>query len=234
MKLSELKTGTKLQLVLYNEMGEKINPTFASELEWTENDESLYIAAPIHEGVLYPVHVGAVMDVLFVIRADDFIKIDMFSFKAKVIERNNDGNVAMLKIKPVTELERIQRRKFFRMKATLDIKYREPVNKDADPSMQHAYKKAVTRDLSGGGLCIATMEKLENGKIFEFVLDLAGRGEIEFIGRVVRVIKTYDGDEFKYKYQIGISFEKIEEKDREEIIRYIFFAQRKLRKKGLI
>jgi len=51
------------------------------------------------------------------------------------------------------------------------------------------------------------------------------------LGRVVRLTE-YDSKNDVYKYEIGVKFEKIEERDRERIIGYIFQEQRRLIKKG--
>lgn len=227
MKLSEIVIGTKLELELFNSMGEKIRPPLISELEWAENDNSAYIATPIHEGVLYPVRIGTVMTVCF------FAKDNVYRFKAKVSNRCLKDNIYLLKIEALSVLEKVQRRQFYRFDWSIPVKYRVIESVEPESEVENPYKDGITRDISGGGLSIALKEKVEMEKLVECLLPLRSDFTVKFIGKVVRSVKR-NLEASKYDYEIGVSFKKIDNKDREAVIKYIFEEQRKLRKKGLI
>lgn len=225
MTLAELQPGTKLELELYDSLGEKVKPSLVSEFEWLEGDKTAFIAAPIYEGVIYPVRAGTIMDICFI--GDD----SLYRFKAKVLNRGLRDNVAMLKIEIEGGMHKVQRRQFYRFECSLPVRYRlvgtlNPVYNDDTP-----FTKAVTKNLSGGGLSIAINEKIERDKYIECELMLADDKVVRFYGKVVRLIKL---DNDLHKYEAGVVFRKIENKDREDIIKYIFQQQRNLRKKGLI
>ncbi|MCX7708907.1 MAG: PilZ domain-containing protein [Clostridia bacterium] len=225
MNLTDLQIGVKLELQLYDENGEAIKPQFVSELEWVEEGVA-FIAAPIHEGVIFPVHIGTTMNVFFI------HKDDLYKFKAKVLNRGVKDNIAYLKVSLLSELEKIQRRQFFRFECSTPIKYKVLDYYSQKDTSKIPFKKATTRDLSGGGLCISTDEKVDLNKLVECELDLDEGKSVKFVGQIVRsdLIKLED----VIRYELGVLFKKIEYKDREAVIGFIFREQRKLRKKGLI
>lgn len=225
MKLSEIPMGSKLELEVYNSLGEKIRPPLISELEWIEEEEIAFIAAPIYEGILYPLHVGTEMTVCV------YNKNDLYKFKADVLHRGIKDNIALLKIAVTGKIIKIQRRQFFRFDWSIPIQYRVIGSMNPEYNEDSPYKKAITRDMSGGGVSIGLEEKVELDKFVECQLPLPRR-TINFFGKVVRSVRT-ENEEI-YKYEIGVLFRKIENRDREEVIKYIFQEQRKLRKKGLI
>lgn len=225
MKVTDLSIGLKLELEVYNDLDEIIKPSFVSQLEWVEDENNALIAAPIHEGVIYPVRIGSMMNVFFIQKKEDY------RFRARVVNRGRRDNIAMLDIEIVSEIQRIQRRQFFRFECTVPIKYR--VLDYLDPEYEKTpFKKTFTRDLSGGGLCLIADEKIESNALVECIAVLGENKNVSFFGRVLRSIaREYEN---KVSYDVSVEFKKIENRDREAVIGYIFREQRKLRKKGLI
>jgi len=221
MNYNELSIGLKLELQLFAKDGKKMYRSFASELEWVEDNNIIHIAAPIYEGRVYPVLVGTEIAVSF-IKDNNF-----YEFTAKVIDRESKNNLAMLKVQALSNIVKIQRREFFRIDINLPVKYR--VIDSVDMKSNEEYIETITRDLSGGGLCMRLKEPIEIDKYLDCELFISNK--VKFIGKVVRLIK-YDVLHGPYKYEIGVSFEKIDDAVREKIISYIFQEQRKLLKKG--
>lgn len=221
MKYCELSIGLKLEIQLFASDGKKMDRPFTSELEWVEGMNILHIAAPIYEGRVYPVQVDTEIVVSF-IKDNNF-----YEFTARVIDRENKDNLPMLKIQALNTIEKIQRREFFRIDINLPIKYR--VIDSVDMESDEEYVETITRDISGGGLCMRLKEPIEIDKYLDCELSIFN--SVKFIGKVVRLIK-YDTLHGPYKYEIGVSFERIDDAMREKIISYIFQEQRKLLKKG--
>lgn len=222
MYKTKLTLGTKLELDLYDETGSRIHPTLVSQFEAVAPDNTLEILSPIHEGRIFPVHRQSRMDVIFEKNGD------LFKFSAVALERKIVGNLHMLRIKPVTEEEQIQRRYFFRFNCILDLQYRYFDYMFTPPENRGDFEKGITRDISGGGLCLGSRVKPEYGWLVEGVL--TANQKIPFIGRVVRVINVQDKG--KFNYDVGVEFVEITNMDRERIIGFIFDEQRKLLKKG--
>lgn len=222
MKPKDLRTGLKLELELYDENGDVIRPALVSQFESIDAEEVIEILTPIREGVLYPVHKGDKMGVIY--EKDG----DLFSFTAVMLERKREGNVHLLRIKALTEIQRIQRRSFFRFDTVQDVSYRLFESVLLEDEERGPFKKSITKDISGGGVCILMEDKPSMGNLIEGELQLSG--DVKFMGKVVRVIAMRESGRFKY--EIGVMFTKIDNRSRERIISFIFETQRNLLKKG--
>jgi c-di-GMP-binding flagellar brake protein YcgR len=156
---------------------------------------------------------------------------DTYMFKAKAVQRFYDDNLAMIKVKPLTPIRKIQRRSFFRMDCILNVRYRALDNiviSDDDIKGEGEFYKAKTKDISGGGICMLTDVRLEKSSYIEAFIQLDK--EVRFIGEVVRsnVLRKRG----RPLYEAGVEYKKIENRDREKIIGYIFEVQRDRLKKG--
>jgi c-di-GMP-binding flagellar brake protein YcgR len=227
MKLKEMEAGTKLELEVLSAVGENVEHILISEFEWADDENVALIATPIYEGVLFPLHIGVRMNVYFVFKGD------FYKFSSKVLGRRAGDNISLLKVEIQGEFERIQRRQFFRFEYSVPFKFRvEASSANPKADKPDPFKSTITRDIGGGGLCFLLEDTIEIGVFVDGELELGDSEKTKFIGKVVRVSKREV--ETRYKYDIGIEFDQIENKVREAIIRYIFQEQRKLRKKGLI
>ncbi|MCX7747016.1 MAG: PilZ domain-containing protein [Clostridia bacterium] len=226
MKLSQLQVGIKLQLEVDSFIDPNSNMCFVSAFEWAENDDTALIAAPIHEGMVYPLQKGTMLNIFYIMKGD------FYGFKAEVMDRTTKDNIPLIKIKITGDISRIQRRQFFRLECCLPVKYGVLQSLTGDTKSLPRNKKAVVRDLSGGGICIAVEEQLEKDAYLICEIVFSKENTVVFSGQVVRIDKLEDN--MAYKFEIGVKFIKIEDKHREAIIGYIFQEQRKLRQKGLI
>lgn len=228
MKANELNPGTKLEIeVLDYTMGAtETNKYYVSEFEWAEGENVICVAAPIHEGRYLTVPSGTSMNVYI------NCKSEFYKVKAILIDRLVKEGLPIYRLNIESEIEKIQRRQFFRFDCVLDIKCREVemINNTAVPKSK--FSNGLTRDISGGGTCLALVEGIEQGKFIECELQLTENKSIKFYGTIVRSFKT-DSDS-KNKYEAGVEFYNIDNRSRETIISFIFEEQRKLRKKGLI
>lgn len=230
MDITELKIGTKLELEIFNDDGIRLDYTMVSEFEWLTGENTAIIAAPIHEGAIFPVHMGTVINIYFNNKKDN--DINLFRFKASVSGRETNENLALLKIDIESGIEKVQRRKYYRLDCSVPVRYRVVNSFSDNRNEKIEFKKTITGNLSGGGICLLLEEKIEIGKLVECEINIDPNRMIRTFGKVVR----FDNSkiEGKFKYEVGIAFVKINDNDREAVVRYIFDEQRKLRKKGLI
>lgn len=230
MELSRLETGTKLELELLDDAGERIEPVLVSEFEWYEDNNEAIIAAPIHGGNIYPLHIGARLFAYFLKSRGK--EINLYRFEAVVKGREKHDNLHFIKVEMIGDIEKVQRRRFFRLECSLPVKYRLRVSPENDKNNKAPFLETIACNLSGGGIGLLLEEKLEAGSYIECRIFNDIGTEISFIGQIIRCVKNEI--ESKFKYRAGIAFVKIDYKDREAIVRYIFKQQRKLLKKGLI
>jgi len=235
MKLTDLLAGTNIQLKISDSDQPSEVKTLASKIEWVEDDDVFIIGAPIYERNVYPLNVGSVVNVYVFQIKKRTKETDLYVCKAEVLERKNIQGIPMLKMKALSSLNRIQRRQFYRYECMLPVEYREVKEKKSGHQTdvkETPMLKTLTKDISGGGLCIVLEEKVEKGTILDMIVELEENEKVSFKGKVIRIDRTLNSD--KYKYEAGIVFQTIDEKEREKIIKFIFSEQRKLIEKGLI
>jgi c-di-GMP-binding flagellar brake protein YcgR len=217
-----LTMGKKLELELLDSDVNKIRHTFVSQFENYLGDQTMEILAPIYEGKIYPVHIGEILNVIY--ERDK----NLYKFSAEVQDRKVANNINFLIIKQISEEVRLQRRAFFRFKCILDVEYRIFENRNCEVSQRGEFKKGITKDISGGGLCILVNGKAPYKHFVEGILKI-GNG-IHFIGRIVRT-NDLKGKSV-YNYEVGLKFVDISPSKREKLISYIFESQRKILQKG--
>jgi c-di-GMP-binding flagellar brake protein YcgR len=223
MEYREIRLGTKIELELYDKDGNKMYPVLMSQYESYDDENNIVeIHIPFFERNFYPIHQYTVMKVTFSKENDTYM------FKAEAVQRFYHDNLTMIKVRPVTPIMKIQRRSFFRVDCVVNVRYRVFDKAIPEDRIMTKFSKAKTKDISGGGICMLTEVRLDKSSYIEAFIELDK--EIRFIGEVVRshVLR----DRGKLLYETGVEFKKIENRDREKIIGYIYEIQRERLKKG--
>lgn len=230
MELSDIETGAKLEIERFDEEGNRIVPNVVSKYERTLADYEAVIAAPILEGIVVPIQIGALLNVYFSYRMR--YDVHLFVFNALVKDRHVYDNLPYIKVEKQGEIRKIQRREYYRLDCLIKVCYRQvnsfnPIIREDIP-----YKTTFANNLSGGGIRLLLEERLEVGKLIECEIFNDLNSNVHFFGKVLR-LERGEPDE-RFKYEASVAYIKINENDRDAVIKYIFMEQRKLRKKGLI
>lgn len=166
----------------------------------------------------------------------------LFQCDAKVASRYKNGSLYLLEMELISDLQKYQRREYYRYTCTLDMKVRdltEPEKKNLTegrgymPEENVKSDKATIVDISGGGLRFVTNVPFEvKGLIAcEYVLMRQDRPKtMELVGEVLscRQLETNRG-----QYEHRVRFVHIQHHQREDIIRYIFEEERKKRQRDI-
>ncbi|EGD52890.1 type IV pilus assembly PilZ [Thermoanaerobacter ethanolicus JW 200] len=208
MNQINLQPGQKLRLGLNN--GQNM---YSSQVQDISKNGTILIDTPVYSGHLVPVRIGSIVQIIY------FTKQGLFTFYAKVLNRFS-GKLALLEIMPISSVERLQRRQYFRLEKVIPFTY------TISGGEEDKVYKGLIQDISGGGLRCKVDKKLEVGTIINCVFTLDQ--EITVSGKVVRYEELLEKG-----YEIGLCYVDIDEKVREKIISYIFEEQRKSRQKGI-
>ena len=152
-----------------------------------------------------------------------FGKDAYYQFTTEVLGEKEDVIPVYLLALP-KEIERVQLRQHVRLPAALDVYYQELAvggESEFNPALER--RKALTVDLSGGGVQLLTEAYLTVGTRLQLEVMVPYRERllgITAIGRVKRCMLLNGTD--KWSYQAGIAFERISEADRSKIISFIY------------
>jgi c-di-GMP-binding flagellar brake protein YcgR len=184
-------------------------------------EEYIAINIPMSAGEYLPLSKGTMIEAIY------YEEENIYKFASSVMGRRFENIPIILLSKP-KEVQKIQRRKYFRMPLISGIKYKNLKDKPkTNPSTveDREYAKALLVDLSGGGMKVKVSEQI---RLNDFLLvSLTVNGEnILIIGQAMRVVKDDEG-----RYTCGLSFEFLENSTREVIIKFIFQLMREQMKK---
>lgn len=230
MNVSELEIGTKLELEVFREDGTKAEPLLVSEFEWFAGSSEAVIATPIFEGSVIPLHSGTLLNVYFIKRREN--DIQLYKFESRVVGRETSDNLHLLRIEISGGIEKVQRRNYYRLNCSLQAQYRIVDYLNDMYNENIPFKKTITNNISGGGVSLMLEDRIEVGKLIECEVFTGQEKKVRFFGKVIRYDRTeLDG---RFRYEAGVAYIRIQDNDREAVVRFIFDEQRKLRKKGLI
>lgn len=227
-----IRIGTKLELEVINNLGQKQGNTYISQLIDIVDPDTIMIAAPIYGSRVIFIPTGAKLRIFFINENGD-----LMNFSGIITLKEKQGNMAYMLVSISGDMEKIQRRDYYRLPCCLDAGYRiyqEPpevseTEEDTAPAPQ-PYVQTITRNISGGGICLVAEHGLDRGTLLDVQLDIGGQ-DIQVICKLVRCsrLETASGG----KYELGLTYYRISKRDQDFIVRYIFEQQKMLLKKNL-
>ncbi len=245
MTISEIiKPGDKVdaRLVQQIESAEKTGTatdTYKSQvLDMAENG-NIIISMPTENGRLILLPLGVRFEFVF------YSAGSLYRSVGRVVERYKRDNIFMLEIELKSQLEKFQRREYYRYECSMNFQYyildenqKELDSLDSmvenlleEPHLEQR-RNAVAVDISGGGMKFRSEEKLNpKDEILVAIRLTNDRMDRQFyikseIIACVEIKTTKDR-----LYESRIKFLINDNKVREDIIRYIFEEERKTRKK---
>ncbi len=245
MTISELiHPGDKIDIRLIQQMesaasGGEMEIVYKSQvLDYLENGR-IVIAMPVEKNrlVLLPLEVR--FEFVF------YAQSGMYRAVAQAKERYKKDNVHMLEIELKSQLEKFQRREYYRYTCLMDMNYylltEDEVKIESAEALfvqiQHQNFKerecqAKIVDLIGGGVRVLTEKYLEPGQYILLWLQLENEHfhkQYYIVGSVIRCVRKESAADSKR--EVRVKFLIRDDKVREEIIRYIFEEERKTRRR---
>jgi hypothetical protein len=124
---------------------------------------------------------------------------------------------SLIRFRARGDAEVMQRRSFVRVQTPQEVR----VAYDDDPDGHGSEQRLHTVDLSGGGMLLTGADTLESDQTVRFTMTLGdGQDPVQGDARVVRVRE--DGKR-------AVVFERIDERDRQRLIRFVFECMRTAR-----
>ncbi len=226
------KPGTKIE-ILPDRRGrldedESETKYYHSKISDLREDGSVEIYMPIERGKLMLMSVGKEADFLC------YSSSGIYRCRVVVTERYKHDGLYFLLLEPTGELRRNQRREFYRYQCTVPMQSRKMDEEEERWLMQRGQlliidenflDESVITDISGGGIRFSGKLKYEEGDIVYCKFSFGQEYE-----ECIRVLESSEIPERTGEYRHRAKFVAMKNKEREEIIKYIF-AMERMRKK---
>ncbi len=217
------------------EEGREDKTVYVSQVFDIIDEYRIKVGVPIVGGRVLMVPQNVRIDVCF------FTNRGLYQGRAIVVDRFKEDNVYVMIIEMISELQKYQRRQYFRLNCTMDIMYRKlnddelaefnqegRVKKEIDDGI---YYPATALDISGGGIRFLTERVLcKDDIIFVNLHIMYGDAERSYnlAGKVLEVTEAKNRSRFN---EVRVEYCNMSGEVREQIIKYIFEQERLMRKK---
>ena len=203
-------------------------------------DSMWEITMPVDSGRVVLFQLGTQFDFIIYTQNKTILKSS-----AIVRQRYRKENMYFLAIELINNLEKIQRRQFFRLPCTIDMDFYEVRYDDkaeSEPEFckkmykNHAINsknmntvKSVILDISGGGIRFSLSTPLEEGTYFMAQFSLALEECTQQFNIVCKVINCTQSLDYADRYFARSKFIFDRMTEREKIVRFVFEEERRIR-----
>ncbi|MGN9165565.1 flagellar brake protein [Tissierellaceae bacterium HCP3S3_D8] len=201
-------------------------------LIYDTGEDKVYVSIPPDDRSFIILQIGEILESIV------YLEEETVEFKCIVTDRIC-GSTPMYELSELGNFMKVQRREDVRISYTRAIQYTgnkylfELGQSERDPretleNIERHLEDGMMMDLSGGGLKFSCYDDFEIGEILLVIFNL---GRDTFMVKCGIRDKELDVYPKRTKYIYGVEFEDIDEKSRDEIIRFIFILMRKTQNK---
>lgn len=198
------------------------------------SDDEIQISMPMEGSQLILLSVGLEYELCF------YTDSGLYQCLAVVRNRYKSNNVFVVAMELTGGLRKFQRREYYRLNCILDMKCKEMDSLEVQEFLNHVeffdtdfvMSDGVIVDISGGGIrFISKVRYNEETKIlFNFNLNI-GNKDVDF-KTIGQIIASAPIENRRGEYENRVKFLNMDADDRENIIRFIFEEERRIRKKN--
>lgn len=244
-----LALGDKIDVKPLDKTGKPVHNsrTFVSQLIDFVDFDVIHIAAPIVFGRVMLLTVGENYNLC------SYTGKGLYQCNCVALSNHKDNNTVISVVRITTNLEKYQRRQYFRLECLIDIEYRLfPMEEELQrrklqsDEIKNAQEKEECKlqleeydkdwvqvsatDISGGGLRFNSSKQQKSGDKIKIKLNLMMGNGLKSMVLSAVVISSERLSNREGTYENRVEFIDIHQKDREELIKYIFEQERKRRK----
>ncbi len=214
---------------------DKETPIYISQVLDEADNGDMLVAMPISEGKVIPLNVDDEYDTTF------YTKAGLLNCRMLVSGRYKKDALFLLALRQLTDLKKIQRREYYRLSCRNSLKYRmlsaderkevelgRPSNAQVE---EDEWKKGIMLDLSGGGIRFVSASKEEINSMLQVCFEYSIDNENKVMYAYAHLLRSERNENNSAIYDQRIKFYRMDREDREQLIRYIFETQRKIRSK---
>lgn len=230
----ELESVTRIET---DGKAQQIKKVYSSKIYDVLSQERLEILMPYEQRKLILLPVNSEYNVLF------YTDSGIYECQARVVDRYKSNNVFILVVELLTSLKKHQRREYYRYNCALAVETRELTEEEKevyeDPEFEFRndipMHRSVIVDISGGGMRFISNAKYQSGILLFCRYCLEKNEGTKVYETVGKILSVQPAEKRPGCFEYRVQYMNLGNKQREEIIQYIFQQERKNRKreKGL-
>lgn len=244
-----LAVGDKIELRRISGLGKtEKEKVYISQLMEQDDEKKVKIAMPMEGGRIIPIEIGQRYELIF------FTKSGLYQCRCKVAERFREGNLVLASVEILSEMEKYQRRQYYRLECLLDISYRKMSEYEVIVRRQLSDEKrletkermrlenwlaglsihwepAVITDISGGGARIHSSQNHDKGDILMLMLTITLNKNLKNLMLRAQIVDSRRIQSRINAYEHRVEYIDIPKDTRELIVQYVFEEERKRRRK---
>ncbi len=223
----------KLEDIIRNENNKKV---YVSKIYDILPGNKLQIAMPIYEGKIVPLTVSDKYSACF------YTNKGLLQCNVIIVSRYKDGNMFFLEVLILGELEKVQRRQFYRYSCMLNAKIRVVSDEEYETGVPDVeviseddleWNDAKLMDISGGGTKIVQRYYLDKNEVVKIKFILSVEDYVFRFSLFARVLSSTHMQNRSELVEQRLEFLKITKEERDNIIKYIFECERRNRAKEM-
>lgn len=230
--------GNKIELVNLDDVirNEKNKKVYVSKIFDILPGNKLQIAMPIYEGRIVPLNVSDKYSACF------YTDKGLLQCNVIITSRYKDGHMFFLEVLILGQLEKVQRRQFYRYVCKVNAKVRLVSDEEYETGKPDAeviseddleWDDARILDISGGGAKIYQRHFLDKNEIIKLKFSLSVDDLYFRFSLFARVLGSVQVQNNSGIVEQRLEFMKITKDERDNIIKYIFESERLNRAKEM-
>ncbi len=219
-----IKEGNKVEMRRLSAVGKEdgSGKYYVSKVYDLFDDNRVGILVPTERGEFVPLDIGSRLKLCF------YTDEGLYQCKCMVKERFKKDRYFILVVKFTSDLEKLQRRQFFRISCIIKVRYRKPPQNEEQTV---PWQEATAVDISGGGMRFNSVEYRGDDNSYEIEFDIPLDNLMVHFKVIGRIVYISDLANRSGMYEYRLEFMGLQPKQREAIVRYVFDEERRRRKK---
>jgi c-di-GMP-binding flagellar brake protein YcgR len=215
MAASGIKAGDRLEIIVEKRVPIIWKEAYTSKIEEVLDKDRILIQAPMQKGRLVRLTLGS----LYTIRVNT--GSGFLQYEARATEHLREGRIDLLVLSLASQGEKTQRRDFFRYNCAIGMQFY--ILDDNGEPVGTSTHEGLIRDVGGGGMRLASNERIPDKAIIRFTLPLP-RDELMIFGQVLRG-EHNAGSVHAYQYRVRFTAMSAAEQDK--LVQFIYHEQRR-------
>lgn len=224
-----LSPGDKVELRPHrrtNEKEEKERKMYISKVNQVLDEDRVEILLPIEHQKMVLLPRNSRFDIMV------YNSKGLYQCEAKIGERYKSGNMFLQVLELITGMKRYQRREYYRYSCSVPVFCRKLLEQEKETLVWDENikgKEGYSLDIGGGGIRFLIEEEFQPDELVICHIPLEIKNSVREIQGIGKVLSTKPVKDSK-SYEVRVQFEVMSSATREDIIQYIFEAERKKRR----